>query len=243
MCLTGAAAAVSLLFTAAATTTAVAAEPVPGSSQGGTPGPSAPAGIKVSTELPSKISVDNRTGATTITAKIINSGAEDTPTVVLSVVGFDALKVTGVEGCTEIPKGKQPKGSNSGYNCRIGSLAAGRSRTYRISATYDLRSAGKICLPVTLGSSGTLIWQQGPVPFGTTRPTPNAPDTPLLLGTDNVPTGQDSSVSPSPSASLSALPRTGAPGAGLPIALGGGLALLAAGAAGIRATTRRPRRH
>jgi hypothetical protein len=237
MYLSGATAVLSLLLTAAATNTAAAADPTPGSSQGGSPGPSTPADIKVNTELPSRISVDNKTETTTITAKIINNGDKATPAIVMSVVGFDALKVTGVQGCAEIPKEKRPAPSNSGYYCQVSSLAAGASKTYTISATYDLQSAGKICLPVTLGTSETLLWQQGPVPFGTTKPTPNAPDTPLLLGTNNVPTGQDSSVSPSPSS----LPQTGAPGAGLPIALAGGLLLLAAGAAGIRATARRPR--
>ncbi|WP_127357873.1 hypothetical protein [Actinacidiphila soli] len=208
-----------------------------GSSQGGTPGPSAPAGVKVSTELPSKISVDNKTEATTLTARISNNGDKATPAIVLSVVGFGALKVTGVKGCSPVPISGRPKGSNSAYHCQISALAAGGSKAFVVSVTYDLQSKGQICLPVTLGTSQTLLWQQGPVPFGTSRPTPNAPDTPLLLGTDNVPAAQDASASPSTD-----LPSTGAPEGTLPPALAGGL-LLVAGAVGAWLTTRIPRRH
>lgn len=213
---TAAGAVLSLLLTGTAGVVN-AAEPAPGSSRGGTPGPSAPAGVKVGTELPSRISVDNSTGATTLTARITNNGKKATPAVVLSVVGFGALKVTAVRGCSAVPAAGRPEGSNSAYRCRTGVLAAGRSRTYRVSATYDLRGKGRICLPVTLGTGGTLLWQQGPVPFGTNRPTPNAPDTPLLLGTDNVPAGQDASVSPAPSASSS--PSGTLPGPAVPAPL------------------------
>jgi LPXTG-motif cell wall-anchored protein len=219
------------------TATVAAADPTPGSSQGGTPGPSAPAGVKVSTELPSKISVDNTSEATTLTARITNNGSKATPAIVLSVVGFGALKVTDVKGCSPVPTTRRPKGANGAYYCQISALAAGASKAFTVSATYDLQGKGQICLPVTLGTGETLLWQQGPVPFGTTRPTPNAPDTPLLLGTNNVPAGQDVSASPSPD-----LPSTGAPEGALPLALAGGL-LLAAGAAGLWLTTRKPRRH
>ncbi|MEU6342869.1 hypothetical protein ABZ883_18240 [Streptomyces sp. NPDC046977] len=216
---------------------AFGAEPVPGSGQGGTPGPKVPAGVKVATELPSRISVDNTTGKTSITATVLNKGKKESPRLTLLVVGFDAMRITGVKGCDPIPEGKLPKGSNSGFSCDVGTLAAGKNRSYPVSATYDLKGKGRICLPVMDGD-GALLWQQGPVPFGTSKPTPNAPDTPLLLGTDNVPFGPDSSARPSPGAS-GTLPSTGAPGRTAVLALGGGL-LLAAGGAGLW-LTRRPR--
>jgi LPXTG-motif cell wall-anchored protein len=218
---------------------ALGAEPAPGSSQGGSPGLSAPAGVKVSTELPSTIRVDNKTGRTGLTATVTNAGDKATGPIVLKVVGFDALKVTAVEGGQPIPKSAKPPG-NGGFAVKIADLAPGKSTSYKVSATYDLRGKGKICLPVTLGTSDTLLWQQGPVPFGTTNPTPNAPDTPLLLGTDNVPAGAGAggTLSPSPSA----LPVTGPSDSTVPLAAGGVL-LLAAGGTGLWLSARRPARH
>ncbi|MEU4092948.1 LPXTG cell wall anchor domain-containing protein [Streptomyces sp. NPDC026673] len=192
----------------------------------------------MSTELPSTISVDNTTEKTSITARVVNKGDTESPELKLSVVGFDALKVTAVKGCAAIPRAQLPEGSNSGFSCAVGKLAAGKSKTYSVSATYDLQGKGKICLPVTLGGSGTLLWQQGPVPFGTGKPTPNAPDTPLLLGTDNVPFGPDTSASASPSAP-GTLPDTGPSDGTVVLVLAGGL-LLAAGGAGLWLTRRGP---
>ena len=80
-----------------------------------------------------------------------------------------------------------PAGSNSGFSCPVGNLAAGKSKSYAVGATFDLRKTGKICLPVQTSDGKKTFWQQGPVPFGTTNPSPNAPATPLLLGTDNKP--------------------------------------------------------
>ncbi|MFI9200330.1 hypothetical protein [Streptomyces sp. NPDC053048] len=168
---------------------ALADEPAPGSSQGGSPAASAPAGYKVSTQLPKKISVDKKTGNTSLTATVRNGEAKEIGAIKLKVVGFEGLRITAVEGCTAIPTGQLPPGSNSGYTCAVDKLAAGQSRTYRVSAAFDLRKAGQVCLPVTLGDTKTLLWQQGPVHFGTTDTSSDAPDTPLLLGTKNVPSG------------------------------------------------------
>ncbi|MGW7417842.1 hypothetical protein [Streptomyces sp. NPDC054863] len=218
---------------------AFAAEPTPGSTQGGSPGPSAPADIKISTELPEKISVDNKTGKTKITATVANKGSKATGQITMSVVGFDGLKVDAVNGCVPIPAGQLPKGSNSGFACVVADLAAGKSKSYDVDATYDLKKKGKICLPVTEGTGKKLLWQQGPVDFGTTKPTPNAPDTPLLLGTSNVPFGPESPspaspgpTSPAPGESKPGnLPPTGVGSGALPLGIAGGL-LLAAGGAG-----------
>lgn len=209
-------------------------EPVPGSSQGGSPGPAAPAEAKITTELPGKITVDNRSERTDLTARVRNGGTKDSGPIALSVVGFDGLRVTAVEGCVAIPKARLPQGSNSGFACVIDNLMAGKDRTYKVAATFDLHRTGKICLPVTVGTSEKLIWQQGPVPFGTSSPTPNAPDTPLLLGTDNVPFGPDAPPA------AGDLPRTGAPDDVLPLGLAA-FALLVMGGAGIWWTTRSER--
>ncbi|AVZ73037.1 hypothetical protein SLUN_13400 [Streptomyces lunaelactis] len=211
---------------------AYADHPEPGSSQGGTPGPAAPADVRITTELPGKITVDNTTEKTTVTATVANGGTKDSGPVTLSVVGFDGMKITAVEGCVPIPEGRLPQGSNSGYACVIDNIAAGKHRSYEVAATFDLQKTGKICLPVTEGTSEKLIWQQGPVPFGTSQPTPNAPDTPLLLGTDNVPFG------PEKPPAADDLPRTGPAGSTLPLALAA-LALFALGGTGIWWTTRR----
>ncbi|NUS13021.1 MAG: hypothetical protein HOY69_16750, partial [Streptomyces sp.] len=97
-------------------------------------------------------------------------------------------------------------------------------------ASFDLDKTGKICLPVQTGDGKKTYWQQGPVPFGTTNPSPNAPATPLLLGTDNKP------VAPGGDA----LPKTGVARDLLPVGAAGA-ALMAAGVAGLWWSARRPR--
>ncbi|WP_030614843.1 hypothetical protein [Streptomyces sclerotialus] len=231
---------------------AFADEPAPGSGRGGSPGPSAPAGYQVTTELPQRIMVDNESGKTSLTAGVTNKAGKATGAMNLLVVGFGGMEITGVKGCSPVAADKRPEGSNSAFSCAIDRLDAGKSRTYDVSATFDLKKRGKICLPVLLGNTKTLLWQQGPVDFGTTKPTPDAPDTPLLLGTANVPT--DSPASPSPPAKPpekepeqgrekepaeppeKQLPETGAPV--LPLA-GIAAALLTAGGAGMWLTSRR----
>ncbi len=223
---------------------ALAAEPSPGSSTGGSPGASAPAGSKITTELPAKISVDKKTEKTTLSAKVTNKGTKDTGAIRLSVVGFQGMRINAVKGCTAIPTAQLPPGSNSGFACAIDKLAAGKSRSYSVDASFDLKKAGQICLPVTLGNTKTLLWQQGPVQFGTTDTSSDAPDTPLLLGTRNVPAGSSGSTgkSPSPGPSKSELPSTGTPSS-LPLTGGIAVVLLATGAAGIWLTTRKHGRH
>ncbi|MFI6682337.1 LPXTG cell wall anchor domain-containing protein [Streptomyces sp. NPDC050485] len=225
---------------------ATAAGPTPGSSQGGTPGPSAPPDLRISTELPSTIKVHNATGRTTLTAKVVNHGTKDTGRITLTVLGLDGMRITGVSGCAPVPKNKLQPITNSGFACAISDLAPGKERSYTVSATYDLSKTGKICLPVTAGTGDQVLWQQGPVPFGTTKPTPNAPDTPLLLGTDNVPAAPPSgTASPSPSPTSPTpppqLPRTGVNDGVLPLAAAGVLFLIAGGT-GLWWTTRGRRR-
>ncbi|WP_243766623.1 LPXTG cell wall anchor domain-containing protein [Streptomyces sp. GC420] len=145
--------------------------------------------MKITTELPERISVGNEDGRTDITAKVLNKGTGASGPVTLSVIGFEGLTVENVEGCAKIPGGRLPEGSNSGFACAVGDLAAGADRSFAVRAHFDLGRTGRICLPVTEGTSEKLLWQQGPVNFGTNNPTPNAPDTPLLLGTENVPFG------------------------------------------------------
>ncbi|MEV5592528.1 LPXTG cell wall anchor domain-containing protein [Streptomyces sp. NPDC052496] len=220
---------------------ALAADPVPGSSAGGKAGPSAPAGYRVTTELPERISVKTATGATTLTAKVTNKGSADTGAIRLTVAGFQGLTVKNVAGCTKVPEARLPEGANSAYSCAIGSLASGMSRTYQVTAQFDLKKQGQICLPVTLRNTDTLLWQQGPVDFGTRSPVSDAPDTPLMLNTVNVPAGS-ATTSPAPSeagstAPAQRLPQTGAPSV-LPLA-GAAAALLLLGGAGVWVTTRR----
>ncbi|MFF4396888.1 LPXTG cell wall anchor domain-containing protein [Streptomyces sp. NPDC001480] len=208
---------------------AVADDQGPPSGKGGKAVDEAPAGVKLSTTLPSRISVDNSSRKTAITATVKNDGSKDSADIRLLVVGFDGLKVNGVEGCSALAKKDLPKGSNSAFSCPVGSLAAGKSKSYAVDATYDLGKAGKICLPVQTADGKKTFWQQGPVPFGTTNPSPNAPATPLLLGTDNKPVGPAGDQ----------LPKTGAGRDVLPLGAAGG-ALIAAGAAGMWWARRRP---
>ncbi|WP_234345892.1 hypothetical protein [Streptomyces sp. NRRL F-5755] len=223
---------------------ALAADPTPGSSAGGKAGSAAPAGYRVTTELPERISVKTATGATTLTAKVTNKGGKDTGAIRLTVAGFQGLTVKNVAGCTKVPEGRLPAGANSAYSCAISSLASGKSRTFDVTAHFDLKKQGQICLPVTLGNSDTVLWQQGPVNFGTRNPVSDAPDTPLMLNTANVPAGSATST-PAPSESGSAapderLPQTGAPSV-LPLA-GAAAALLVLGGTGVWITTRRQSR-
>ncbi|MGW1896609.1 hypothetical protein ACWCQB_03950 [Streptomyces hirsutus] len=203
----------------------------PGSDQEGKPVDQAPPGVETTTRLPERISVDNDSEKTSITATVKNEGNKDSGKINLLVVGFDGLTVKGVKGCAPIPVNSLPEGSNSGFRCALDNLAAGASKSYAVDATYDLGKAGKICLPVQSGDGSKTYWQQGPVPFGTTNPSPDAPATPLLLGTDNQP------VNPG----ADELPRTGPARELLPLGTTGAV-LLAAGAAGLWWSSRRPRR-
>ncbi|MGW1778805.1 LPXTG cell wall anchor domain-containing protein [Streptomyces sp. NPDC002143] len=201
----------------------------PGSSQGGKPVDEAPAGVKTTTLLPESISVDNSSNKTAITATVKNEGTKDSGQIRLLVVGFDGLTVKSVEGCDAIAEKDLPEGSNSGFACPIDNLAAGASKSYDVDATFDLSKTGKICLPVQTSDGTKTFWQQGPVPFGTTNPSPNAPATPLLLGTDNTPVAPGGDE----------LPKTGVGRDLLPLGAAGA-SLLAAGVAGLWWSQRRP---
>ncbi|MFD5631499.1 LPXTG cell wall anchor domain-containing protein [Streptomyces sp. NPDC127072] len=210
---------------------AVAEDQGPGSSKGGKAVDEAPADVKLTTLLPEKISVDNSSQKTAITATVKNEGTKESGDIRLLVVGFDGLTVKGVKGCSAIAEGDLPEGSNSGFSCAVGNLAAGKSKSYAVDATFDLSKTGKICLPVQTTDGAKTFWQQGPVPFGTTNPSPNAPATPLLLGTDNTPVAPGGDT----------LPKTGGESGVRPLGAAGA-ALLSAGAAGLWWVQRRPRR-
>ncbi|MFI7399315.1 LPXTG cell wall anchor domain-containing protein [Streptomyces sp. NPDC049541] len=210
--------------------TASADDQGPGSSKGGKAVDEAPAGVKPTTLLPSRISVDNRSQKTALTATVKNGGTKDSGKIQLLVVGFDGLTVKSVQGCSRIDEKNLPAGSNSGFSCPIDNLAAGKSKSFAVDATFDVRKTGKICLPVQSGDGKKTYWQQGPVPFGTTNPSPNAPATPLLLGTDNKPVGPSGSKE---------LPKTGVGRDVLPLGAAGA-SLIAAGAAGLWWSSRRP---
>jgi LPXTG-motif cell wall-anchored protein len=201
-----------------------------GSGKGGKVIDEAPAGVKLTTALPEKISVDNSSQEADITATVKNEGTKESGKIRLLVVGFDGLTVKNVEGCSAIEKNSLPEGSNSGFSCPIDNLPAGESTSYAVEATYDLGKAGNICLPVQTADGKKTYWQQGPVPFGTTNPSPDAPATPLLLGTDNKP------VAPG----ADELPKTGLGRDVLPLGAAGAT-LMAAGAAGLWWSRRGPR--
>ncbi|MFF7975577.1 LPXTG cell wall anchor domain-containing protein [Streptomyces sp. NPDC007905] len=202
--------------------TAAADDQGPGSEKGGKVVDEAPAGVRLRTLLPERISVDNSSKKTAITATVKNEGTKDSDGIRLLVVGFGGLKITDVRGCSAIAEKDLPEGSNSGFSCPVGPLAAGKSTSYAVRATYDLSKAGKICLPVQSTDGKKTFWQQGPVPFGTTNPSPNAPATPLLLGTDNKPAAPGGDE----------LPKTGVGRDVLPLGAAGA-ALIAVGAAGV----------
>ncbi|MFE6407856.1 hypothetical protein ACFVOR_13060 [Streptomyces sp. NPDC057837] len=208
--------------------TAGAQDEGPASSKGGKVVDEAPGGVELTTLLPGRISVDNSSEKTAITATVKNEGTKDSGKIRLLVVGFDGLAVKNVEGCSAIAEKDLPEGSNSGFACPLDNLAAGESKSYAVDATYDLGRTGKICLPVQTGDGKKTFWQQGPVPFGTTNPSPDAPATPLLLGTDNEPAGPGGKE----------LPRTGPARELLPLGAAGA-SLLAAGAAGLWWSQRR----
>ncbi|MFI8170076.1 hypothetical protein ACIGAN_27495 [Streptomyces sp. NPDC085931] len=208
--------------------TAGAEDEGPASSKGGKVVDEAPAGVEFTTLLPGKISVDNASEKTAITATVKNEGTKDSGKTRLLVVGFDGLVVKNVEGCSAIAEKDLPEGSNSGFACPLDRLAAGESKSFAVDATYDLGKTGKICLPVQTGDGKKTFWQQGPVPFGTTNPSPDAPATPLLLGTDNEPAGPGREE----------LPRTGPARDLLPLGAAGA-SLLAAGVAGLWWSQRR----
>ncbi|MET9757992.1 hypothetical protein ABZ016_02890 [Streptomyces sp. NPDC006372] len=207
--------------------TAGAEDEGPASGKGGKVVDEAPAGVKLTTLLPGKISVDNGSEKTALTATVKNEGSKDSGKIRLLVVGFDGLTVKKVQGCSPIAENNLPEGSNSGFSCPIDNLAAGKSKSYAVDATYDLGKTGKICLPVQTSDGKKTFWQQGPVPFGTTNPSPDAPATPLLLGTDNEPVSPGKPTSPD----RKELPKTGPARDLLPLGAAGA-SLLAAGVAG-----------
>ncbi|MFE6283455.1 LPXTG cell wall anchor domain-containing protein [Streptomyces sp. NPDC057877] len=217
--------------------TASAEDTGPASDKGGKAVDQAPAGVELTTTLPEKISVDNSSKKTAITATVKNEGTKESGEINLLVVGFDGLRVNSVKGCSAIAEKDLPEGSNSGFSCAVDNLAAGASASYDVDATYDLSKAGRICLPVQNADGSKTFWQQGPVPFGTANPSPNAPATPLLLGTDNQPAapGGDKKAP----GGAEELPKTGFEREVLPLGATGA-ALLAAGAAGLWWSRRRP---
>ncbi|MEU6392729.1 hypothetical protein [Streptomyces sp. NPDC046939] len=230
-----------LPLTATATTTADDG-PGPGSSEGGKVVDEAPAGVKLSTGLSEKISVDNATKETkNLVASISNQGTKDSGKVKLLVVGYDGMAITDVPGCTAIGTADLPEGSNSGFTCPVGNVAAGKSKSYKVTATFDLTKTGKICLPVESADGKQRFWQQGPVPFGTTSPSPNAPVTPLLLGTENKPASPagDQGGGKAKGEDHKTLPSTGAGRDVLPLGATGA-ALIAAGGAGLWWSSRKP---
>jgi LPXTG-motif cell wall-anchored protein len=208
--------------------TAGADDQGPGSSKGGKAVDRAPAGVKLTTLLPERISVDNSSQKTGLSATVKNEGTRDSGEIRLWVVGFDGFTVKNVEGCSAIAEKDLPEGSNSGFTCPVGNLAAGASKSYAVEAAFDLKKTGKICLPVQTGDGKKTFWQQGPVPFGTTNPSPDAPATPLLLGTDNKPAAPGGDE----------LPKTGPVRDLLPLGAAGA-SLVAAGAAGLWWSQRR----
>ncbi|MCX4908681.1 hypothetical protein [Streptomyces sp. NBC_00878] len=229
----------------------------PMSGKGGKAIDKAPAGVDLTTLLPEKISVDNTSQETAITATVKNGGTKDSGEIRLLVVGFDGLSVKSVEGCSEIAEKDLPEGSNSGFACAIDNLAAGKTKSYAVDATFDLKKEGKICLPVQGADGKKTFWQQGPVPFGANNPSPNAPATPLLLGTDNSPVtpGSDKAGSDRAGGDTAGkdkadkgkaggeeLPQTGPADRVLPLGAVGA-ALISAGAAGLWWTQRRPQRN
>ncbi|MGW0843582.1 cell wall protein [Streptomyces sp. NPDC002787] len=219
------------------------------SNHGGKAVDAAPAGVKLSTLLSKEIKVDNKSKETDITGVVKNEGSKASGEIRLLVVGFDGMTVKNVEGCSAIPEGDLPDGANSGFACAIDDLAAGKSKTYAIEATYDLSEQGKICLPVQNSDGSKTFWQQGPVPFGTTNPSPNEPATPLLLGTDNSPitpgtgtgTGDGNGKGDGgKDGKPDELPQTGPADRVLPLGMAGA-ALISAGAAGLWWNHRRAR--
>ncbi|MEU5519780.1 LPXTG cell wall anchor domain-containing protein [Streptomyces sp. NPDC093250] len=192
--------------------TAGADDQGPGSSKGGKAVDQAPTGVELTTLLPEKISVDNSSKKTEITATVKNGGSKESGRINLLVVGFDGLTVKNVKGCSPIAENNLPEGANSGFSCAVANLSAGASKSYAVDATYDLGKAGKICLPVQNADGTKTFWQQGPVPFGTTNPSPDAPATPLLLGTDNQPVnpGADELPKTGPAEQLAVLGAAGA---------------------------------
>ncbi|WP_128376943.1 hypothetical protein [Streptomyces cavernae] len=250
----------ALVLSSILSSTAVADDQGPGSSKGGKAVDQAPSGVRLTTTLPERITVDNSTRETTLTATVKNGGTKNSGAVKLLVVGFDGLRVMDVKGCSAIAKENLPEGSNSGFSCSVGDLGPGKSTSYEVAATFDIKKTGKICLPVMSDAGKKTFWQQGPVPFGSTNPSPNAPATPLLLGTDNkpvAPEGDTASQAPGDDGTGGDAPGGGTPGGGTPgkeqLPVTGpreealplaalGAALIAAGAAGLRWTRRRPER-
>ena len=110
-----------------------------------------------------------------------------------------------------------------------------------MDATFDLKKEGKICLPVQDADGKKTFWQQGPVPFGANNPSPNAPATPLLLGTDNTPVTPGGDKPGGDKSGGKELPKTGPADRILPLGAVGA-ALISAGAAGLWWTQRRPQR-
>ncbi|MDX2550024.1 cell wall protein [Streptomyces stelliscabiei] len=221
------------------------------SKHGGKTVDAVPAGVKLSTLLSKEIKVDKKSKETDITGVVKNEGSKASGEIRLLVVGFDGLTVKNVEGCSAIPEGDLPDGANSGFACAIDDLAAGKSKTYAIDATYDLSKKGKICLPVQNADGSKTWWQQGPVPFGATNQAPNEPATPLLLGTDNSPVtpgggdgggddGGGGGGGNGKDGKPDELPQTGPADRILPLGLVGA-ALVSAGAAGLWWNQRRAR--
>ena len=154
----------------------------PGSSKGGKAVDEAPAGVKLTTLLPGEDLGRQQFAEDGCHRHGEERGNQGQRRDQASGRRFRRPDGQERQGCSAMAEKDLPEGSNSGFICPIGNLAAGESKSYAVDATFDLSKTGKICLPVQTERREEDVLAAGPGPVRYDEPVAERPGHPAAAG-------------------------------------------------------------